>query len=96
VLRSELQALRTHHIEKELAMNLHDTIKALQNAFHDLVNHAENEIVEYAAPAIAVISKNGGKILLGLAEQVLAAAVAGTPWAENISTRELPTVVNTA
>jgi hypothetical protein len=66
-------------------MNLHDTIKALQNAFHDLVNHAEKDVVEFASPAITLITKNGGKILLALAEQVLAGAVAGTPWAENVT-----------
>jgi hypothetical protein len=66
-------------------MNLHDTIKALQNAFHDLINHAESDIVEFANPAISYLSKNGGKVLLSIAEQVLAGAVAGTPWSANIA-----------
>jgi hypothetical protein len=65
-------------------MNYHDTLKALQNAWHDLINHADHEVVVYASPAIAVVTKNGGALLFGLAEQVLASAVAGTPWAENI------------
>lgn len=67
-------------------MNFHDTIKAIQNAFHDLVNHAEHDVVEFATPAISYLSKNGGKVALALAEQVLASAVAGTPWADNIKT----------
>lgn len=62
-------------------MNFHDEIKALQNAFHDLVNKAQDELETYAAPALAVVAANGGKIILGLAEGVLTAAIAGTPWA---------------
>ena len=64
---------------------LHDAIKTFQNAWHDFVNHAEQDVVAFATPAIAVIAQNGGKILLGLAEQVLNAEIAGTPWKDNIA-----------
>lgn len=62
-------------------MDIHSEIKAIQNRLHDLVNHLQDEFETYAAPALAVVAANGGKIILTLAEGVLTAAVAGTPWA---------------
>lgn len=56
-------------------------LKAIQNAWHLLVNETQAEIVTYATPAIEYIEKNGGTAVLTLAESVLAGAVAGTPWA---------------
>lgn len=61
-------------------------LKAIQNLWHHIVNEAQSEVVEYATPAIEYISKNGGKVILSLAEAVLAAEMAGTPWATIINT----------
>lgn len=55
--------------------------KSIENMFHDFVNHADKELVEYATPAIDYIKVNGGKAILLLAEGVLSGAAAGTPWA---------------
>lgn len=56
-------------------------LKSIQNIWHHLVSETKTEIIEYATPAIDYIEQNGGKVVLSLAEAVLAGAVGGTPWA---------------
>ena|ERR1700761_1972955 len=56
-------------------------IKSIENFFHDFVNHADKELVEYATPALDYLKANGGKAVLLLAEGVLSGAASGTPWA---------------
>lgn len=56
-------------------------LKSVENYWHDLLNHADKEIIEYATPALDYIKANGGKAILLLAEGVLSGAAAGTPWA---------------
>lgn len=58
-------------------MSLHDVIKDLQRWFHSLVKDMK--------PALDYVEANGGAVVLGLAESVLAGAEAGTPWATLIA-----------
>lgn len=56
--------------------------KDVENFFHNLLNHADKELVEYAMPALDYLKANGGKAILLLAEGVLSGAATGTPWGE--------------
>lgn len=66
-------------------MSLESIKKDIQNLFHSLVHETSDEVIAYATPAIQYIEKNGGKVILTLAEGVLSGLVAGTPWATIIA-----------
>lgn len=55
-------------------------VKAAQNFWHAIVHDTQKDVIEYATPAIEYIEKNGGKVVLTLAEGVLTGLASGTPW----------------
>ena len=59
-------------------MSLATAWKSVENYFHSLVTDVK--------PALDFLEKNGGQLALSLAEGVLAATVAGTPWAQIVAT----------
>lgn len=63
-------------------------VKWIQRLWHILVSNVKSEVVQYAEPAIEFIAANGGKIALAIAESVLSAAEAGTPWGTLIASFE--------